>query len=163
MVLSDNIYSLEPQIISEQKASLPEPCLASNVSGKLRIPNLTSAPRVLKRNEHFCKVRSTFIPDLPTSTQAEITPKPRHNSNVLHSDTVIVDPDTFLSEEIRIKFKNMLHKYDSLFNPHFSGYNGAVVPLEAKVNMGPVQPPQRKGRVQLYSKDQLVTLQEKFD
>jgi hypothetical protein len=51
----------------------------------------------------------------------------------------------------------------TVFNPHLSGYDGAVVPLEAKVNMGPVQPLQRKRRVPLYSKDQLVTLQEKFD
>jgi hypothetical protein len=57
----------------------------------------------------------------------------------------------------------MLHKYDSVFNPHFSGHNAAVGPLEARANMGPVQPPQRKSRVPQYSKDQLVTLQEKFN
>lgn len=38
-----------------------------------------------------------------------------------------------------------------------------MVPLEAKVNMGPVQPPQRKGRVPQYSKDQLCDLQEMFN
>ena len=29
--------------------------------------------------------------------------------------------------------------------------------------MGPILPPQKEGRVPQYSKDQLVTLQEKFD
>ena len=62
-----------------------------------------------------------------------------------------------------MKLKDMLRKYDSVFNPCFSGYNGASGPLDAKVNIGPIQPPQRKGRVPQYSKDKLVTLQEKFD
>ena len=31
------------------------------------------------------------------------------------------------------------------------------------MNMGPVQPPQRKGRMPQYSKDKLVELQNKFD
>ena len=62
-----------------------------------------------------------------------------------------------------MKFKDMLRKCDSVFNPCFSGYHGVSGPLDAKVNLGPIQPPQRKGRVPQYSKDQLVTLQEKFD
>lgn len=89
------------------------------------------------------------MPKVPTSTQAENIPIPTPN---------IVD--TLLSEEIRLKFKDMLRKYDSVFNPCFSGYNGASGPLDAKSNMGPIQPPQRKGRVPQYSKDQLSTLQE---
>ncbi|KAJ8371465.1 hypothetical protein AAFF_G00310370 [Aldrovandia affinis] len=35
--------------------------------------------------------------------------------------------------------------------------------LPAKVNMGPVQPPQRKGRVPQYSRGQLQELQAQFD
>ena len=36
-------------------------------------------------------------------------------------------------------------------------------PCYATVNMGPVQPPQRKGRVPQYSRDKLKELQEQFD
>ena len=43
------------------------------------------------------------------------------------------------------------------------GYNGAVRPFEATVNMGPVQPPKRKGRFSQYAKDKLIELQQKFD
>ena len=127
--------------------SWSEPCLVSSVSGKLRIPNLTSAPRVLKRNEHFCKVRFTFVPKVPTSTQAESISIPTPQSSEFHSDTVRVDSDTLFSEEIRMKFRDMLRKYDSVFNPCFSGYNGAVAsdPLDAKVNMGP------KGKAEFHS------------
>ena len=44
-----------------------------------------------------------------------------------------------------------------------TGYNGAVGPFEAVVNMGPVQPPQCKGRLPQYSHNKLVELQQKFD
>ena len=36
-------------------------------------------------------------------------------------------------------------------------------PTKPKVNMGPVEPPQRKGRLSQYARDQLIELQEKFD
>ena len=76
MLSSENTFSVEPHIVTEQSMSWSEPCLVSSVSGKLRIPNLTSAPRVLKRNKHFCRVRSTFVPKVPTSTQADSIPIP---------------------------------------------------------------------------------------
>ena len=50
-----------------------------------------------------------------------------------------------------------------MFNPSTSGHNGAVEKFEATINMGPVLPPQRKGRVPQYSRDKLVELQQKFD
>ena len=43
------------------------------------------------------------------------------------------------------------------------GYNGHAGPFTATVNMGPVQPPQRKGRCPQYARDKLVELQEKFN
>ena len=39
----------------------------------------------------------------------------------------------------------------------------AADPSLASVNIGPVQPPQRKGRVPYYSRNQLVELQAQFD
>ncbi|CAC5380848.1 unnamed protein product [Mytilus coruscus] len=84
-----------------------------------------------------------------------------HKAQVLHSDLVGVDPDGLLQLCVEEKIKALLRQYDNIFSPTFKGYNGAVGALEAKVNMGPVQPPQRKGRIPQYSKTQLVTLQEK--
>ncbi|CAG2236610.1 unnamed protein product [Mytilus edulis] len=93
-----------------------------------------------------------------------VATKPQLNkAQVLHSDLVRVDPDGLLQPCIKEKFKYLLRQYDNVFSPTFKGYNGAVGALEAKVNMGPVQPPQRKGRIPQYSKTQLVTLQEKFN
>ena len=45
----------------------------------------------------------------------------------------------------------MLQVHDDVFNPTIVEYNGAAGPVEATVNMGPVQHPQRKGRVPQYS------------
>ena len=41
------------------------------------------------------------------------------------------------------------------------GYTGAVGPFEAKVNMGPVEPPQRKDRLPQYARNTLVDFQNK--
>ena len=38
-----------------------------------------------------------------------------------------------------------LNQYADLFNPAITAYNGTLGPFEDKVNMGPVEPPQRKG------------------
>ncbi|VDI36235.1 Hypothetical predicted protein [Mytilus galloprovincialis] len=168
MVSTDDIFFIEPHKNDsyENLNSWPEPSLVSSVAGNLRIPNLTDEPLVLKRNEHFCNVRSTYSPDNVEikSPDHAIAPKSQLNkAQVLHSDLVRVDPDGLLQPGIKEKFKSLLRQYDNVFNPTFKGYNGAVGALEAKVNMGPVQPPQRKGRIPQYSKTQLVTLQEKFN
>ena len=50
-----------------------------------------------------------------------------------------------------------------MFDPNYAGYNGHVGPFEAVVNIVPVQPPQRKGHLPQYARNQLVELQAKFD
>ena len=56
----------------------------------------------------------------------------------------------------------MLQTHYVVFNPAVVGYNGIADPVQASVNMGPVKPPQRKGRVPQYSRNKLVELQQKF-
>ena len=64
---------------------------------------------------------------------------------------------------MRSKFCALLEEYDEVFNLVFQGYNGSAGPFEAVVNMGLVQPPQRKGRLPQYAHDKLCELQHKFD
>ena len=64
---------------------------------------------------------------------------------------------------MRSKFHDLHQNYDEVFNPQIAKYNGAFGAFEAKVNMGPTQPPQRKGKVLQYSRDRLVELQQRFD
>ena len=65
--------------------------------------------------------------------------------------------------DVRNKFNQTHQDFSHVFNPRSSVYNGAVGPFEGTVNMGPTQPPQRKGHLPLYGRDKLVQLQDKFD
>ena len=68
-----------------------------------------------------------------------------------------------IPESYRTKFRNLVKTFDEVFSPELPGYNGAFGKFEATINMGPVQPPQRKGRVPQYSRNNLEELQQKFD
>lgn len=57
----------------------------------------------------------------------------------------------------------VLQANDDVFNSTIVGNNGAAGPVEATVNMGPVQLPQYKGGVPQYSCHRLAELQEKYD
>jgi len=57
-----------------------------------------------------------------------------------YSNTVVLDPDNILSSETKQKFRTTLYEFDNVFSPDLTGYNGAVGPLKATVNMGPVLP-----------------------
>lgn len=166
MSSSGEILAIEPHVNTRANTTqpCPTPSLVTNVSGKVRIPNVTDEPMLLKRNEHFCDIRSAMVKDandiehqaFPAVTRKQV-------SLSQHSDRVQLDPDNVLSPDMKAKFKETLREYDSVFDSKFQGYNGAVSPFEAKVIVGPVQPPQRKGRVPQYSRNQLVELQQQFD
>ena len=74
-----------------------------------------------------------------------------------------MDPGSLLPPTNKANFLSLLKEFDSVFDPVIQGYNGAPGPLEGVMNMGPVEPPQRKGRVPQYARDQLEQLQTKFD
>ena len=135
----------------------PQPHLVEAVAHKVRIVNNTSEPRTIRRHEHLCQVRHTTTLDsasapvespLPPSNNRDTIPRPS-----LFSDAVTVNPD-----HISHQFRQVLQTYNDVFNPTVVGYNGAAGPIEATVNMGPVQPPQCKGHVPQYSRDKLVEL-----
>ncbi|VDI55838.1 Hypothetical predicted protein [Mytilus galloprovincialis] len=131
MVSNDDIYFIEPHKNDsyENLSSWPEPSLVSSVAGNLRIPNLTDEPLVLKRNEHFCNVRSTYSSEnnkIKNQDHAVATKSQLDKAQVLHSDLVGVDPGGLLQPYIKGKFKSLLRQYDNFFSPTFKGYNGAV-------------------------------------
>ena len=91
------------------------------------------------------------------------SPTQPSNNLVYHTDRVKLDPDKILTDDVRKKLQSVLQDFDDVFSPDLSGYNGAEGNFEAVVNMGPTQPPQRKGRLPQYGRDRLVELQDKFD
>ena len=141
----------------------PQPGVVSSVVRAIQIPNLSTEPRTLKRHEHFCQVTPVFEPKEESPTSQSPTQRPLPPSHASHSASVHVDPGRILPEAVRANFQSLLSEYDSVFDPHFPGYNGSTGPYQAKVNMGPVEPPQWNGRLPQYARDKLVELQEKFD
>ena len=169
----DSVYALEPRTDAPSIRLLtasqlwPTPAIISSVAGKIRIPNLSPQPRFLKRNEHFCQVRAVYTPEASNANsqlQATLRPRPPPlQASTKHSANVCLDPANLLPRDVRAKFSSLLDEYDHVFDPKIKGYNGSVGPFEARVNMGPVEPPQRKGRLPQYARNQLLELQHKFD
>ena len=165
----DSEYGLEPRTDAPSLHSLkpsqlwPEPGIISSVLRAIRIPNLSTEPRTLKRHKHFYQVTPVFEPKDESPTSQSPTQRPLPPSHASHSTSIQVDPHRVLPEVVRANFQSLLSEYDSVFDPHFPGYNGSTGPYQAKVNMGPVEPPQWNGRLPQYARDKLVELQEKFD
>ena len=169
----DETLVLEPRSESPPTPTLtaffPAPRVVSSVAGRIRIPNLSEAPCVIRRNEHLCQVSPMFPQDgnqvcPPSTKQGPVPPvSSRQKGLPQSSESVVVDPDGILPSKARNDFQSLHAEYDGVFSSSFQGYNGASGPFQAVVNMGPVQPPQRKGRLPLYSHDKLVELQNKFD
>ena len=145
----------------------PQPQIVEVVASRVRLVNNTAEPRTVRRHEHLCQARHT-IAVTPTSPVVP-HPSPPHPCGSISpqpgffSDAVKLDPDNILPDTIRNQFREVLQTHDEVFNPAIVGYNGTACPVQASVNMGPVQAPQRKGHVPQYSRDKLVELQQKFD
>ena len=172
--LPDCEYTLEPRSDAPSLRKLtasqlwPPPSIVSSIAGKIRIPNLSSEPHSLKGNEHFCQVNPVFSPAIngATSSTPSCNPCSRPSGptgDLPHNSSLRLDPENALRPDIRAKFQELHDDYDEVFDPRIKGYNGAAGSFEAQVNMGPVEPPQRKGRLPQYARNKLVELQEKFD
>ena len=142
-------FALKPRVDSlslkhEKPSQLwPSPCIIASVAGKIRIPNLTSEPGVLKKNEQFCQVRPITMA-LTTGNESENNSVKVDSHNApsttsFHSANVRVDLESFLDNTVRGKFQSLLEEYDSVFDRAFKIYNGNEGPFQAVVNMGPVQ------------------------
>ena len=135
------------------------------VGSKIRLVNTSNEPKSIGRLEHLSQILpTTGVPSPTHSLTPTDQPSPvRPKCSPPFSSAVSVDPDNLLPDQSRLKFQQLLQEYDRVFDPKITGYNGAAGPIQATVNIGPVQPPQRKGRVPQYSRNQLVELQAMFD
>merc|ERR1711875_197862 len=88
-----------------------------------------------------------------------VNPLPSHNDNS-PEDLIRLDPDGQFDYNIRDQFEDLHKSHSGVFSKG-GMYNGASGPFQAVVNMGPTQPPQRKGHLPLYPRDKLVEMQEK--
>ena len=163
----DSLVAIEPHVNSKLANQWPPVSITQSIEGKVRLLNNTDEPLSFKPNDQIGQAIETYVPQ--QSTAADVIPmssavrSSSATAEKLHSSTICVDPDNVLPADIRQGFATLHQQFDQVFDPKFPGYNGAVGPLKAVVNMGPVQPPQRKGRLPQYSRNKLVELQSEFD
>ena len=129
------------------------------------MPNLTNEPCFVRKHDHLCQIRSVYTPDLPQENASVSTPSTATSNKLtgtLFSSNVSLDPNQILLADVKSKFADVLKEHDTIFSPSLEDYNGSAGPFEARVNMGPVQPPHRKGRIPHYSRGKLDVLQRQF-
>jgi hypothetical protein len=164
--LPDSQYAVEPRSCSIVNRSAtvanlwPPPSITSAVGGKIRIGNDTKEPIHIKKNDQFCQIRASYSPQVVETVNVNAS---KVSHDVTPSESVSLDPDNLMNEETKSAFQDLLMKHSAVFDSKFPGYNGACGPIKAIVNIGPVQPPQRKGRIPLYNNSNLDLLQSKFD
>ena len=169
---ADAAWALEPRYDTKSNSSSvswPKAQEVLSVDRNLRLINNTNEPVVVPRHAHLCQIRqvSTVPSSLPTTTQIGASQPQTYLSKHTHpspfSDNISVNPDGFLSLECHQKFVDLNREYDRVFNPQVPHYNGKSGDIQGVVNMGPVLPPQRKGRLPHYGPDRLRELQNKCD
>ena len=141
----------------------PSPQVIACSNNIIRIPNLSTMPKKLRKNEHFCQIRqiSTSVPPSAGDIAASKSASSIDNPSAFLA--VSIDPDNITPPDYKQRLESITESYSHTFNPKFPKYNGRDGAVKAVVNMGPVQPPQRKGRLPLYNRDKLDILQQKFD
>ena len=145
----------------------PKPQILPIINGHVSLSNKSTEPVVIRRLEHICTVQ----PEVTSPMDQIICPVespsndnvPIGNKSTDYSARVSLNPDKLLTKEEESSFKQILKTYEEVFNPRISVYNGKSGPCHVQVNMGSNLPPQRKGRLPFYGRNDLIELQNKFD
>ena len=163
------------RIASKVSQLWPTPQIVDITNGTVHITNESVEPVIVKRLEHIGQIQPRLNnEDLTTTTNLKETTGIKSNptTNALktpviktsdHSEPVQINPDKTLSASEESKFRQLLKTYDQVFSPVTSTYNGKFGQCFVEVNIGKNLPPQRKGRVPFYGRDNLQMLQQKFD
>jgi hypothetical protein len=168
----ENTVTVEPRFDNNYQKSLtyPWPCpkVYSVIDGEITIPNTSSDPIPIKKNQHVCNIQLEVPSDISRAIVEKAVssvPSSSHpaKKTTPYSTPVKLNPDGVLTSEETAKFNSLLQQYDEVFNPKISRYNQKSGQCFVEVNMGPNPPPQHKGRVPFYGRNNLVELQEKFD
>ena len=139
----------------------------TDTTREIRVRNETDEPISIKKNIHVCQIRSVTEITEPSPTYTVSTVPSLNTSlarkHALHSNVVSINPDNLVSSASAKKAADINRMYDQVFCPDLPLYNGHSGRVECHINMGPVKPPQRKGRLPYYDHKKMVLLQEHFD
>ena len=168
----DSLQIQAPDIMIEHKEVAVEPKLgAPSLSGKfgrmwiqpqilpmtpdgfVELKNNTPDTVVVSRHEQLALIRPvTECVESFVSHQQDVVKDPIVPSSTNDYMDIDVDPHNLFKPQQRQMFTTLHKEMKSVFDSRTLGcYNGQSGPLEVVINMGPTQPPQRKGRMPLYS------------
>ena len=149
-----------------------QPQILKTEGGHINLFNNTSAPVKLGRHEQVAVIRPVTEPVMQPIKKSESvvtsptnlsTPTKSMETSLDYLD-VSIDPDGILSKDQQKAFKDAHEQYQEVFDSTTLGkYNGHSGPLEANINMGPTLPPQRKGRMPMYSRSMMEEQQKMCD
>ena len=168
-------------------------CIVSpDAEGCITVKNTCSEPVLLSKHAQVCQVRDTIditsikklsdskLPVIPQEfTNTEITPRTPEQKLTSLADVqmeatpktpeqkpaivIDVDPTSQLSKSEKATFHSIHKEYEAVFSPGIGCYNHYSGKFEHQVNMSKNLPPQRKGRVPDYCREDKEILQGKFD
>ena len=122
---------------------------------------------LIQRHEHLCQVRPTVQLSLPDTNDILNEPPMAVLAKVEsgQSSCLLVqnDPHSILSDKLREEFATTNQEFDAVFSAGIGCYNNYSGKFTHVINMGASLPPQRRGRVPFYGKDNMDILQNKFD
>ena len=132
------------------------------VGHSVRLTNTSTSPQIVKKHDHIGQFTSVYSPEceteIPTSNQIK-----RSSPLDCFTSPIKVNPNNILDSKQTNEFKNLHDRFNTVFDPNFGVYNHAFGHFEAKVHMGSVQPPQRKGKLPFYHRERLSQLQDHID
>ena len=150
--------AVEPRMDSPVHGSWPEPEILQVVDGSVRLTNNLDLPIKLGKNQHVGNIlRVVAEDDLKVDTS--YTPliasvQPVCGSSF--SEKVTIDAGKQLSREDVNKFRCLNLKYDTVFDPNYTGYNDFSGCIRAKVNITSAPPPPQKARLPFYDQKNLI-------
>ena len=100
------------------------------------------------KGQHICQVMHSITPKISQVESIEPSIKNvKVQKNAPYSASIEINENK-LSSDLVAEFKSVNSQFDEVFNPSIGCYNGNAGDIKGVVNMGPVLPPQRKGRVE---------------
>ena len=141
-----------------------KPQIVPTEDGQIKLMNKTSEPVTISRHEQIATVRPVTSGQQGSLDSPTKPPSPDVPSTTTDYLDINLDPDNLLSSQQKHMFSCLHEEFKDVFDGRTLGcYNGASGPLEVVVNMGPTLPPQRKGKLPLYSRSQQEEMQQICD
>ena len=169
----DGEIALEPHTDSPLSGTWPPPTITRVVQGSVRIPNNGPDPIKISSTQHIAQIRRVkTIPDVEhpianhetiTVNENNITNSHQATSSTIHSSEIQNHSDNMLTKEERHKFSDIHKRYDAQFTSEFGAYNDHSGYIRTSLHMGPVEPPQCKGKLPFYNTSNMQQLQIEAD